>query len=355
MSANTHSGWKSVLLRHETMLLLVVVAEWIFFYYFGTSVNRRGMTVGFGTMDRQFDILRHSCEIGLLALVLTPVILTGGIDLSVGSLLGLSAILFGKLWHDAGLSIGAAAAGALALGAVGGGLNGTLITALRIPPLIVTLGTYSLFRGLAEGITHGSVTYTDFPASFLFLGQERWLGLPAQAWMFVAVAVAIWLLVHRTVFGRSFRAIGFAPDGARYAGIPTDRRVALVYVLAGFVSALAAIIYTARLGQAKADAGMGYELLAITAVVLGGTSIFGGVGSVHGTLLGAAAIAVLKSGLACLPAVIRINGAEELSGMMTGPLLLSALCGSVLLPKFLSKWRASRHTHSTQPQSPKTA
>src|SRR5262245_60027791 len=123
MSSQKHSGWKSVLIRHETILLFVLVAEWLFFYHFGTSVNRRGMTVGFGTLDRQFDILRHSCEIGLLALALTPIILTGGIDLSVGSLLGLSAILFGKLWHDAGLPIPAAAAGALAIGAAAGGLN----------------------------------------------------------------------------------------------------------------------------------------------------------------------------------------------------------------------------------------
>jgi rhamnose transport system permease protein len=235
------------------------------------------------------------------------------------------------------------------IGAAAGGLNAALITTLRIPPLIVTLGTYSLFRGLAEAITRGAVTYTDFPGSFLFLGQERWMGLPAQAWLFFAVAVGIWLLVHRTTFGRSFRAIGFAPEGARYAGLPVERRVAMVYVMTGVVAALAAIIYTARLGQAKADAGTGYELFAITAVVLGGTSIFGGVGSVHGTLLGVAAIAVLKNGLACLPVVIRMNSAEELSGMLTGALLLVALCGSAL-PKFLSKWRGSGQTLSPQPE-----
>ena len=342
MNTDKHR-WKKVLLRHETILLVVLLVEWLLFYHFGTSVNRRGMTVGFGTMDRQFDILRHSCEIGLLALALTPVILTGGIDLSVGSLLGLSAIMFGKLWHDAGMSVGAAAACALGIGALGGGLNALLITTLRIPPLIVTLGTYSLFRGLAEAITHGAVTYTDFPASFLFFGQERWMGLPAQAWLFIAVAVVIWLLVHRMTFGRSFRAIGFAPEGTRYAGIPVERRLAMVYVLAGIVAALAAIIYTARLGQAKADAGTGYELFAITAVVLGGTSIFGGIGSVVGTLLGVAAIAVLKNGLACLPIVMRMNSAEELSGMMTGALLLLALCGSVL-PKIFANWRARQQT-----------
>ena len=348
------SGWKSLLLRHETILLFVLVAEWLFFYHFGTTVNRHGVTVGFGTLGRQFDILRHSCEIGLLALALTPVILTGGIDLSVGSLLGLSAILFGQLWHDAHWPVFAAAGGALVAGAFAGGLNAALITTLRIPPLIVTLGTYSLFRGLAEALTRGAVTYTDFPASFLFLGQEHWLGLPAQAWLFIVVALGIWLLVHRTTFGRSFRAIGFAPEGARYAGLPVERRLATVYVLAGVVAALAAIIYTARLGQAKADAGTGYELFAITAVVLGGTSIFGGIGSVHGTLLGVAAIAVLKNGLACLPVVIRMNCAEELSGMLTGALLLLALCAGAM-PKFLSSRRASRQTVATHSQHPNVA
>jgi rhamnose transport system permease protein len=334
-------GWKARLLSHEMLLLYVLIAEWLFFYFAGTTTNRRGVVVGFGTVDRQFDILRHSCEIGLLALALTPVILTAGIDLSVGSLLGLCAILFGKLWHDGGLSIPLAAALTLGLGAIGGGLNAGLITTLRLPPLIVTLGTYSLFRGLAEAITHGAITYTDFPESFLFLGQERWLGLPTQAWLFFLMAVVVWLLVHRTTFGRSFRAIGYSPEGARYAGLPVNRRVALVYVLAGFIAALAAIIYTARLGQAKADAGTGYELFAITAVVLGGTSIFGGSGSVHGTLLGVAAIAVLKNGLACLPAVMRMNAAEEMSGLLTGALLLLALTGSVL-PKILSTLRPKR-------------
>lgn len=327
--------------RYETLLLLVLVVEWLFFYHYGTTTNRRGVVVGFGTLDRQFDILRHSCEIGLLALALTPVILTAGIDLSVGSLLGLCAIMFGKLWHDAGLSIPLAAGLTLGIGALAGGLNAGLITALRLPPLIVTLGTYSLFRGLAEAITHGAITYTNFPASFLFLGQSRWLGLPTQAWLFLLIAIAVWLLVHRTTLGRSFRAIGFSPEGARYAGLPVERRVAFVYILAGLIAAVAAIIYTARLGQAKADAGTGYELFAITAVVLGGTSIFGGIGSVTGTLLGVAAIAVLKNGLATLPVVLRMNAAEEMSGLLTGALLLVALTGSVL-PKFLSKLRSRR-------------
>ncbi len=321
---------KSILLRHETILLLVLVLEWFYF----NAVGRH-----FGTLDNTFEIIRHSVEIGLLALVMTPIILTGGIDLSVGSLLGLCAILFGKLWRDAGLSPWTAGACTLGIGGMAGGLNAMLITQLRLPPLIVTLGTYSLFRGLAEAITHGVDTFTNFPASFLFLGQERWLGIPAQTPIFIMVAIAIWLLVHCTTFGRSFRAIGFSPEGARYAGLPVERRISLLYVLAGVVAALAAIIYTARLGQAKADAGTGYELFAITAVVLGGTSIFGGIGSVHGTLLGVAAIAVLNNGL------VHAMQPREVAGMLTGALLLLALSSSVL-PGMFSSLRARKRPAS---------
>jgi rhamnose transport system permease protein len=326
MSNSGSSRWKALLFRHETALLVVLMIEWLCF----NAIGRR-----FGTLDNNFDILRHTAEIGLLALAMTPIIVTGGIDLSVGSLLGLCAILFGKLWRDAGLSPFVAGTATLAIGALAGGLNATLITALRLPPLIVTLGTYSLFRGLAEAITRGADTFTNFPASFLFLGQERWAGLPTQAWVFFGIAIAMWLLVHRTTFGRSFRAIGFSPEGARYAGLPVPRRLAMVYVLAGVVAALAAIIYTARLGQAKADAGTGYELFAITAVVLGGTSIFGGVGTVHGTLLGVAAIAVLNNGL------VHARQPREVAGMLTGALLLLALSGSVA-PKLWAAWRTRR-------------
>jgi rhamnose transport system permease protein len=323
------TGWKSLLLRHETILLFVLVAEWLYFYFAGTTV-KRGQTFGFGTLDAQFDILRHSVEIGLLALVMTPIILTAGIDLSVGSILGLSAIAFGMLWK-AGAPPWLAAFGAIGIGGLCGAANATLISRFRLPPLIVTLGTFSLFRGLAEAVTKGTATYTGFPESFLTLGQQRLAGLPTQAWLFLAVAVAVWLFVHRTTFGRSFRAIGFAPEGARHAGLPVERRIALVYVLAGLVAGLAAVIYTARLGQAKADAGTGYELLAITAVVLGGTSIFGGTGSVHGTLLGVAVIAVLKSGL------IQLGQPGEVAGVLTGALLILALTASRIAESIRSR------------------
>jgi ribose/xylose/arabinose/galactoside ABC-type transport system permease subunit len=264
----------------------------------------------------------------LLALAMTPVILTGGIDLSVGSLLGLCAIGFGKAWRDAHLSVPLAALVALGIGTSGGALNATLITRFRLPPLIVTLATFSLFRGLAEAVTHGVDTFTGFPETFLRLGQGQWLGLPAQAPVFVGVTAALWIAVHRTTFGRTCRAIGFTPEGARYAGLPVGKRVASTYLLTGFIAGLASIIYASRLGQAKADAGTGYELVAITAVVLGGTSIFGGVGSIHGTLLGVAAMAILSNGL------VHARQPREVAGMLTGALLIVSLAGPAVARLF---------------------
>jgi rhamnose transport system permease protein len=274
----------------------------------------------FATRDNAFEIARLSVEIGLLALAMTPVIITGGIDLSVGSLMGLSAVIFGKLWRDGGVPIGPAIAATLAVGTAAGALNAALITRLRIPPLIVTLGSFSLFRGLAEGMTGGVDNFTRFPAGFLFLGQGYLGGfLPPQLPIFLAAALFFQLLVHRTTIGRALFAIGFSAAGARHAGIPVDRRITLVYVMSGCAASLAAVVYVAHLGQAKADAGTGYELLAITAVVLGGTSIFGGRGSILGTLLGLFTIAILQNGLRLsdLPA--------ELAGILTGGLLLAAL------------------------------
>ena len=295
----------------EGVLAVILVVEIAVFCVAGTN---------FLSAENAFEVVRLAVEVGLLALALTPVIVTGGIDLSVGSLLGLSAVLFGMLWRDARLPIAVAALATLGIGAVAGSLNALLITRLRLPPLIVTLGTFSLFRGLAEGLTRGVDNFTGFPETFRFLGQGYLFGgVPAQLPLFVAVAVGFWLLLHRTTIGRALYAIGLSPEGARYAGIPVGRRLALVYVLCGVVSSLAAIIYVAHLGQAKADAGTGYELTAITAVVLGGTSIFGGRGTIHGTILGLFALIVLQNGLhlADMP--------TELAGILSGVLLLSAI------------------------------
>lgn len=324
--AGKPSAWKSALLRHEAILFCVLIAEILFF----NSVGRN-----FGTSANIANIVRQSVEIGLLALALTPIILTGGIDLSVGSLLGLCAVIFGMLWKEAGLDPWLAAVGAVVVGAVGGALNATLITRFRLPPLIVTLGTFSLFRGLAEALTGGTKAYTNFPASFLALGNGFWWGVPVQAWVLFAVALGVWTLVHRTTFGRSFRAIGFAPEGARYAGLPVERRLVLTYVQAGVIAGLAAVIFVSRVTEARANAGTGYELAAITAVVLGGTSIFGGIGSVHGTLLGIAAVAVLSNGLSRILSISSFS--RELSGILTGALLLLALAAGVVAKRLAQR------------------
>jgi len=298
--------------NHEWALLILLLAEVLLFALIGENFFSRA---------NGFEIIRLSVEIGLLALALTPIIITGGIDLSVGSMMGLSAIACGWMWKVAGLPIWVSVALTLMVGLLGGGLNALLIARFKLPPLIVTLGTFSLFRGLAEGVTGGVANYSGFPPSFLFLGQGYWLTfLPPQTLILVAAAAFYFLLMHRTIIGRSLYAIGFSAEGARFAGIPTAKRIALVYVLSGLAASLAAVIYVAHLGQAKSDAGTGYELIAITAVVLGGTSIFGGRGTVWGTALGLFAIVILQNGLrlATLP--------TELAGILTGVLLVVTIC-----------------------------
>jgi rhamnose transport system permease protein len=184
---------------------------------------------------------------------------------------------------------------------------------------MVTLGSLSLFRGLAEGLTGAVENYTGLPPSFLTLGQGYVAGIPAQAPVFVLAAIGFWLLLHRTARGRSYAAIGWNKDATVHAGVKVSNRLAELYLLSGVAAGVAAIIYVAHAGQAKADAGLGYELTAVTAVVLGGAAITGGVGTIGGTVLGLAAMVLLQNGLrlAALPA--------ELAGILTGVLLLGAL------------------------------
>jgi rhamnose transport system permease protein len=209
---------------------------------------------------------------------------------------------------------------ALAVGCAGGSLNALLIARWGIPPLIVTLGSLSLFRGIAEGMTHAAENYSGFPAGFLALGQGYlWGTVPWQLTIFALVFAAYVVMLHRSTIGRTLYAIGFTGTGARYADIPVARRIALLYILSGAMASLAAIIYVARVGQARSDAGTGFELDAITAVVLGGTSVFGGRGSLWGTLLGLSAMLILQNGLhlAGLP--------SELVGLLTATLLVGTI------------------------------
>ena len=297
--------------RHELILSIFIAFEILTFSFTGHH---------FFSVYNGFECVRLAVEIGLLALALTPVIITGGIDLSVGSMMGLAAVVFGALSQGFHWITAAAVIAALLVALLGGALNAFLVSVLRVSPLIVTLGSYSLFRGIAEGITGGSVNYSNFPASFISWGQGYWFDFfPPQMLLLLIAAAAYWVLLEKSVYGRVLYALGHSYEGARYAGIPVKRRVGLVYVLSGLAAGVAGIIYVAHLGQAKSDSGNGYELTAITAVVLGGTSILGGSGTIVGTLLGLAAIVLLQNG-------IRLSGwPTESAGVATGALLIAVL------------------------------
>jgi rhamnose transport system substrate-binding protein len=314
----------------EWIVLLALLGEIVLF----SAIARN-----FFTLSNFFEITRLSVELGLLAIALTPVIISGGIDLSVGSMMGLAAVVFGAASQDWNVPIAGAAALAMLAGCAGGGLNAVLIARLNIPPIIVTLGTFSLFRGIAEGLTEGAVNYTGFSARFVSLGQGYlWGVIPAQLPLFAIVLAVYAVLLHRSVIGRAWYAIGFGAAGARYAGIPVARRVSLAYLLSGLIASVAAIVYVAHMGQAKSDAGTGYELDAITAVVLGGTSVFGGRGTLWGTLIGLFALSVLRNGLhlAALP--------SELTGVLTGTLLVA----TIAVDRLRSRARRAPNVYSTR-------
>lgn len=318
-SFKTDAPWRERFFpNNEWVLAVVLLLECAIFSVTGNNFLSR---------SNAFEITRLSVEIGLLALALTPIIIAGGIDLSVGSMMGLAAVVMGGLWRDGQLPLSLAITIAIAVGLLGGALNALLIARLKFPPLIVTLGTFSLFRGIAEGLTRGVENYSGFSPGFLFLGQGYVGGvIPAQLFVLLVAVVGFSWWLHRTGYGRSLYAIGYSAAGARYAGIPVGRRLGFVYVLSGLSASLAAVIYVAHLGQAKSDAGTGYELMAITAVVLGGASIFGGRGTVLGTMLGLFGIVILQNGL-------RLSGQPaELAGILTGVLLVA----TILLDSLLS-------------------
>jgi rhamnose transport system permease protein len=242
------------------------------------------------------EMTRHMVEVGLVALPMTLVILSAGIDLSPGSTMGLASVVLGLSWRG-GLPIAAAAGGALLAAVACGALNGALVAWARLPALIVTVATWEIYRGLALGLGRGG-DVSGYPDSFYALGQSYVGGwVPAQTVLFAALAVAAAVFLERTAAGRSLRAVGANEAGARLSGVPAARYHFLVYTLTGLAAGLAAVIYAARVSTAKSDAGTGLELDAITAVVLGGTSISGGEGGIAGTVLGLLLITSLTDGL----------------------------------------------------------
>ncbi|MBB5752775.1 ABC transporter permease [Prosthecomicrobium pneumaticum] len=275
-------------LRHEAILFVLLVAA---------------LFVLAGQSDRFFTIAnllnqgRLMTEIGLVALAMTFVIVTGGIDLSVGSILGLCAILLGVFWQNLGLPLPLAMGLAVLVGGVAGLVNGLIITRFRVPPLIATLATLALYRGLAEGISQAR-SVRGYPDWFFVLGQGDLAGVPTQLWILGLLTLVAGVVLGMTAFGRATYAIGANETAARFSGVPVDRVKIAIYTASGLVAGLAAVIFVSRVSTTRSDMGTGVELDVITAVVLGGTSIFGGRGTIIGTAIGLVLIQALKNGLA---------------------------------------------------------
>ena len=251
----------------------------------------------FLTVDNLLNQGRLACEVGLVALPMTLIIVTGGIDLSVGSIMGLCAIMLGVLWKNLGLPLELAILLTLVIGTAAGMVNGLVITRIGVPPLIATLATLALYRGLAEGISQAR-SVRGYPDWFFILGQGEVAGVPTQLWLLLAAILVFAVLLARTTFGRTLYAIGNNETAARFSGLAVDRTKLTIYGLSGLMAGLAAWIFVSRVSTTRSDMGTGLELDAIAAVVLGGTSIFGGTGSILGTVLGVVLVQLLKNGLA---------------------------------------------------------
>ncbi len=235
-------------------------------------------------------------EIGLVALPMTYIIITGGIDLSVGSIFGLTAVILGYTWQNLGFPLELAIITSLIVATIAGFINGWFIVRVGVPPLIMTLATLALYRGLAEGIAQAR-SARGYPDWFYQLGQRDLLGVPTQLWILIVAAIIAAIILARTPFGRSLYAIGNNETAARFSGIPVGRNKMLIYAFSGLMAGLAGYIFVSRVSTTRSDMGTGLELDVIAAVVLGGTSIFGGTGSVPGTIIGVILIQLLKNGL----------------------------------------------------------
>jgi rhamnose transport system permease protein len=253
------------------------------------------LSPNFLTLSNLLEVTRFSTEIGLIAIGMTLVIITGGIDLSVGAILGLCGIVLGMLTVS-GVNVWIAAVLSVLLGAALGAFNGLVTSRIGIPPLIVTLATMAIYRGFSLGLSQAR-SFGEYPEGFFALGQGYMLGLPTQLWLLVILAVLASLFLSRHAIGRLIYAVGNNATAARFAGAPVGAALVIVYTISGALSAIAGVVYTSRLSSARADAGIGFELDAITAVVLGGTAIMGGSGSVVGTMLGLVLVGVVRNGL----------------------------------------------------------
>lgn len=251
----------------------------------------------FLTISNIFNVLRQVSISAIIAFGMTFVILTGGIDLSVGSTLALTGAVAASLLaggFDPILSMGIA----LILGLILGGINGVIITKGKVAPFIATLATMTVYRGLTLVYTNGKpISGLGDHASFQLFGKGYFLGIPIPVITTLFTFGILYFILHKTTFGRRVYAVGGNEEAAKLSGINADRVKIAVYAISGFLAALSALILTSRLNSAQPTAGQSYELDAIAAVVLGGTSLNGGKGWIFGTLIGALIIGVLNNGM----------------------------------------------------------
>jgi len=316
--------------RWETLLVGLIVATAVF----GQSVSSEFLSADSFTTG-SLDL----SEVALMALALTLVIVAAEIDLSVASVLALSSALMADLWNR-GLPLEFIMPICLVVGALCGAFNGWLVTHLGLPSLAVTIGTLALFRGLAY-VVIGDESVTDFPATWTDRGFGNFAGtfVPNTIVLFTMVAVAFAVLLHATPFGRSIYAIGANQEAARFAGLRVKRIKLILFVLSGTVAALAGIVITLRNSTAAANVGVGFELTAITAVLLGGVSIFGGRGTIVGVILALVLLGAIQKAI-LLSETISSYWIQIVTGVL--------LVGSVLGPNIAARATEARRLRSRQ-------
>ncbi|WP_437583920.1 ABC transporter permease [Paramicrobacterium sp. CJ85] len=287
---STSSRLRRVVFGRSAAILALLVVVWIIAT---VSVDN------FNTPNTLYFLILDVFPVLLIALPMTFIIITGEIDLSVASMVGLSSVIIGALFQ-AGTPLPAAIAIAVLVGVIGGAVNGFLITVVGLPSLAVTIGSLALFRGIAVGIL-GTTAVTGFPDVFKDLVKERLFGrgtaFPSILLLFVVLAIIAIVLLHFTSFGRSVYAIGLNKDAATFAGIDGGRVKFWLFVASGVISAVAGAFWTLRYDSARGDNAMGLELVVVAAVLVGGVSIFGGRGSLVGVIAGVLVIGALRSAL----------------------------------------------------------
>ena len=278
---------RHLLISQEGVLFVIMLVSVLFL---ATRTDK------FLTVDNLLQQGRFMTEVGLIAIPMTYIIITGGIDLSVGSILGLTAIVLGWTWQELGFPLELAIITGILSGTLAGFVNGLFIVRVGVPPLIMTLATLALYRGLAEGISEAR-SARGYPEWFFQLGQGEFLGIPTQLWLLIVAVIIFGIVLARTRLGRALYAIGNNELGARFSGLTVNRHLLLIYTFSGFMSGVAGYIFVSRVSTTRSDMGTGIELDVIAAVVLGGTSIFGGAGSIPGTIIGVVLIQLLKNGM----------------------------------------------------------